>query len=179
MLFHLDNYKRNQLLYYFNQLNENSKVFESILKINNNELITWKQAEDKWSLLEIICHLCDEEVADFRARVLNILSNPAEPFKTIDPGGWVKQRNYNKQNYEMKMQQFLNERNISIEFLKTQEKANWDNVHQHPTLGAMSAKFMLTNWISHDYLHIRQIVKLKYEYLASISNEKQSYAGIW
>lgn len=179
MLLDLNKQKKDHLLYCINQLEENSTVFESILKTNNIELTTWKQTEDKWNMLEIICHLYDEELEDFRVRINSILSNPTVPFTDIDPDGWVKERAYNQQNYEMKMQQFIQERKISIDFLKRQENANWGNEYHHPNFGAISANFMLTNWIAHDYLHIRQLVKLKYDYLAFISKEKQSYAGIW
>jgi len=43
----------------------------------------------------------------------------------------------------------------------------------------MSAKFILANWLAHDYLHIRQITRLKYDYLQDIPNENLSYAGNW
>jgi hypothetical protein len=38
---------------------------------------------------------------------------------------------------------------------------------------------IFANWLAHDYLHIRQILRLKYEYLKSISEEDLSYAGEW
>ena len=36
-------------------------------------MIQWKQSENKWSMLEIICHLYDEEREDFRSRLAKIL----------------------------------------------------------------------------------------------------------
>ena len=38
---------------------------------------------------------------------------------------------------------------------------------------------MLTNWLAHDYLHIRQIIKLKFDFLKDQSDEHLSYAGEW
>ena len=35
------------------------------------------------------------------------------------------------------------------------------------------------NWLAHDYLHIRQIIRLKFAYLQQLSKEDLSYAGNW
>ncbi len=43
----------------------------------------------------------------------------------------------------------------------------------------MTAKMFLSNWLAHDYLHIRQITKLKYDYLKQLTNEDLNYAGNW
>lgn len=42
-----------------------------------------------------------------------------------------------------------------------------------------ASKFFLTNWLTHDYLHMRQIIKLKYDYLEQQSGEMIDYAGTW
>ncbi|MEM6429633.1 MAG: hypothetical protein AAF708_10365 [Deinococcota bacterium] len=42
----------------------------------------------------------------------------------------------------------------------------------------MSAQFFLENWLAHDYLHMRQVVKLKYDYLTA-DGVNLIYAGTW
>jgi hypothetical protein len=37
----------------------------------------------------------------------------------------------------------------------------------------------LHNWLAHDYLHIRQIIRIKYDYLKKTSGEILLYAGEW
>lgn len=54
----------------------------------------WRPAPEQWSLLEIACHLLDEERDDFRARVDLTLHRPDEPWPGIDPPGWVTARRY-------------------------------------------------------------------------------------
>jgi hypothetical protein len=43
----------------------------------------------------------------------------------------------------------------------------------------MTAMLFLSNWLAHDYLHIRQIIKLKFDYLEKMTGEGLSYAGDW
>lgn len=161
------------------ELNRNISVFEKLLSgLNKNEYL-WKQSENKWCLLEIICHLYDEEREDFRSRVKHILENPGLQMKPIDPVGWVKERNYITKDFNEVLSKFLEERKISVNWLMNLENPDWNKIHIHPKLGEMSAKMILTNWVAHDYLHFRQIIKLKYDYLKSESGESLDYAGNW
>ena len=77
------------------------------------------------------------------------------------------------------LEKFITERESSINWLETLKNANWENSFDHPKLGAMTAKYFLNNWLAHDYLHIRQIIKLKFDYLNNRFNENLDYAGIW
>lgn len=43
----------------------------------------------------------------------------------------------------------------------------------------MGAKMLLANWLAHDHLHLRQIVRLKYERLKALGGEPLAYAGEW
>jgi hypothetical protein len=161
------------------ELNRNVDVFRDLLSGIKGDFIFWKQNPEKWCLLEIICHLFDEEREDFRARVKHILENPKLPMNPINPVDWVTERKYIKQNYDFMINNFLDERRISVEWLSELDSQNRENVHIHPKLGELSARMILANWLAHDYLHIRQIVRLKYDYLKSISGENLSYAGDW
>ena len=83
------------------------------------------------------------------------------------------------QDYETMINKFVFERESSINWLQSLPSPNWENVHHHPKLGNMTAKMMLTNWLAHDYLHIRQIIKLKFDFLKDQADEHLSYAGEW
>jgi hypothetical protein len=39
----------------------------------------WKPPDGAWSILEIVCHLADEEEIDFRARLESILTDSNAP----------------------------------------------------------------------------------------------------
>ncbi|MFD2099554.1 DinB family protein [Flagellimonas iocasae] len=161
------------------ELERNRKVFKETLADMPQLLINWKANPKDWSLLEIICHLVDEEKEDFRTRVDYTLQHPDAPLKSIDPVGWVQKRDYNTQDFEKKVEQFDKERQISIAWLQTTEDLNWQNTLYHPELGTMSARSFLYNWLAHDYHHIRQINRIKYNFLKQDSGDSLEYAGNW
>ena len=161
------------------ELSDNGNVFKELLSGLTDEVFLWRPGPEKWCLLEIVCHLYDEELEDFRARTRHILETPKIKLTPIDPQGWVITRNYIQQNYHDKLNSFLAEREQSVNWLKAFSDPNWDNACEHPQIGKMTAKMILSNWLAHDYLHIRQIIKLKYDYLKQVTKEDLNYAGNW
>lgn len=161
------------------QLVKNKSVFQNLLKDENEELLVWKQAPEKWSLLEIACHLLDEEIHDFRFRTQWVLEKPNQTPPNIDPVGWVTKHNYINQDYLTIVNTFLDEREISVTWLKSLNNPNWNLSYEHSKLGTLTAKHFLTNWLAHDYLHMKQILKLKYDYVKYKSGGNLDYAGIW
>lgn len=161
------------------QLQQNQTTFHSLFEGISPELQTWRLHPEHWCLLEIICHLYDEEREDFRARVKSILDDPEQPLSPFNPVAWVTERSYMTQDFEQKRQAFLEERSTSIDWLTSLTEPKWDNSFQHPKRGPLTARMFLSNWLAHDYLHIRQITRVKYEYLRQTSGLDISYAGTW
>jgi hypothetical protein len=162
-----------------NHLSRNREVFKNLLFGLDKTEYLWKSKPDKWCLLEIICHLFDEEREDFRARIFHLFENPELLLPQIDPPGWVQERIYIQQNYSEKLDNFLKERERSVKQLRALTNPNWTNEYNHPVFGKMTPKLILSNWLAHDYLHQRQIIRVKYEYLKNLSDETLSYAGEW
>ena len=160
-------------------LSRNREVIGSLLTGLSVADYTWKPQADKWNLLEIICHLYDEEREDFRARTKSVLESAGMPLMPIDPVGWVATRNYQAQDFERMIGKWATERTVSIDWLRSLVHPAWENVHHHPKLGAISAGTFLSNWLAHDYLHIRQIARLKYQHLQYRTGESLDYAGTW
>src|SRR5882672_8592876 len=92
------------------ELKRNKEVFRHMLHGIDDAQIKWKPAPEKWCMLEIICHLYDEEMKDFRARVQSVLEDPSIPLTPIDPVGWVTSNEYMRQDFEQVLHQFLAER---------------------------------------------------------------------
>jgi len=167
------------------QLSANAGVFRALFSQVEPDMICWKPAPEHWSLLEIACHLADEEREDFRARVESVLRDPEQPLPPSDPKGWVRDRDYAGQEFLAKVDEFLEERAQSIEWLRSLEveggakSPDWANAYQHPKFGPLSAKLFLENWLAHDYLHIRQINRRKYEFHRSVVVHALDYAGDW
>lgn len=161
------------------QFQKNKCIFKDLFKDESEDLYLWKQSSEKWCLLEILCHLYDEEREDFKFRTKWVLERPNEippPFNPID---WVTERNYIGQNYNEMLDKLLKERDESINWLKSLGDVSWNNSFEHPKLGTMTAKYFLNNWLSHDYLHIRQIIKLKFNFFSAHVGSDLNYAGTW
>ena len=161
------------------ELSINKSVFIGLLDGLTEEEYMWKQSSEKWCLLEIVCHLYDEEREDFRARTKHVLETNTEPIPPINPPNWVQERQYIKQNYRDKLNNFIKERENSIAWLISLKSPNWDYSYEHAKFGQMTAIMFVTNWVAHDYLHIRQILKLKFDYLKHLTDESFNYAGDW
>ena len=116
---------------------------------------------------------------DVASKKKHVLENPNDPLPAIDPPGWVHERKYMQQNYDEKLNMFLEEREQSVKWLQSITNPKWDNVYNHPKFGEMTAKIFLCNWLAHDYLHFRQILYLKFDYLKLQTNENLNYAGKW
>jgi uncharacterized damage-inducible protein DinB len=146
-------------------LRVNSDVFKYLFQSVSDEQARWKPGEDKWSILEVINHLYDEEREDFRKRLELVLNNPEDPWPPIDPEGWVVRRNYNDRNLTQSLQNFFDEREKSLRWLNQLNSPDWQATHRHPKMGPMSAGLILANWFAHDLFHIRQVADLHFAYL--------------
>jgi hypothetical protein len=162
-----------------NELEKNISVISNLLNSVNNEMISWRPQQDKWCMLEIVCHLYDEEREDFRFRTKWVLENPGQIPPPFNPLDWIETHQYMQQDYVTMIEKLLVERKQSISWLRSLKNPNWASSYDHEKIGTTTAKHYLANWLAHDYLHIRQITKLKFDYLKSKSGENLDYAGIW
>ena len=130
-------------------------------------------------MLEVICHLADEERYDFRTRLRSILVDPSAPWSSIDPPVWAVERAYNRRSLPESLLDFEQERVRSVEWLRSLDSPDLSITKDHPAIGPISAGDLLTAWLAHDLIHIRQITRLHYEYLERTSGFSPRYAGDW
>jgi len=159
-------------------LRVNGDVFRHLFQNVSDEQARWKPGKDRWSILEVINHLYDEEREDFRQRLRLVLNDPRDPWPPIDPEGWVIQRNYNEKDLKLSLNSFFEAREKSLRWLDGLDSPDWQATHQHPQMGPMSAELVLANWLAHDLFHIRQATDLHFAYLTKIvSPVSLEYSG--
>ena len=71
------------------RMEANARIFESLVKGISAEQARWKPAPDKWSILEVVNHLHDEEREDFRQRLELVLTDATLAWPPIAPQEWV------------------------------------------------------------------------------------------
>lgn len=140
----------------------------------------WKPRPEDWSILEIINHLADEEVEDFRTRVDLTLHQPGIAWPPIDPPRAAIERAYNMRELSQSIQRFVNEREASLRWLRALQNPDWSRIYAHPSLGAMTAAELVCSWAAHDALQLRQIARRLYDLTQrDAGGRSTSYAGEW
>ncbi len=138
-----------------------------------------KPDAESWSILEVICHLYDEERDDFRLRLDIVLHRPDEPFPPIHPSQWVTERRYNERDLLEMLEKFAAEREKSLDWLKGLSSPNWEVTYTHP-YGSVRAGDLFCAWVAHDNLHIRQLVELRRARIVRLTAPFEvGYAGDW
>jgi DinB family protein len=166
--------------YFVDRLSKNRAVFEALLKGVSHEQAKWKPLPDKWSMLEVTNHLYDEEREDFRARFESVIADPKQPWPPIDPQNWVTTRGYNQRDLETSLNNFLSERDISVSRLRQLSQPAWENSYEHPDGRSVTAGDLLASWLAHDFLHVRQLARLHWQYVGAIADPYQTaYGGPW
>ena len=117
-----------------------------------------RPAPQRWSPLEILAHLLDEERLDFRVRLESTLADPARAWETIDPEGWVEAHAYSGMDFDATLAEWREERTESVRRLRAIAEPDWSNTYEHPELGSLRAGDLLTAWAAHDLQHLRQLM---------------------
>ena len=88
----------------YQELQNSTEMIRALLAGVAPEAARLKPSAESWSILEVVCHLYDEEREDFREHLDFILHRQHEQWHAIDPERLVTERKYNEQNFA-KMQE--------------------------------------------------------------------------
>jgi uncharacterized damage-inducible protein DinB len=163
----------------YRELANSTEMIRSLLKDIDQEQAQLKPSRGSWSILEVVCHLYDEEREDFREHLDFILQRQHEMWHPISPFAWVKLRKYNERNFKTMQRKFFKEREKSLAWLKQLKNADWNRTYTSK-FGSMRAGDMFASWVAHDNLHLRQLTELRRKHIERITQPyKIQYAGDW
>lgn len=163
----------------YQELVLSTDMIRALLTGVSQEEAQHKPSRSTWSILEVTCHIYDEEREDFREHLDFILHRQHEEWHRIDPQGWVKTRKYNQQNFKSMQRKFFNEREKSLAWLNSLKNTSWNKTYKSQ-FGVMKAGDMFASWVAHDNLHIRQLVELRRTRIVRITRPYHiRYAGDW
>ena len=157
------------------QLVANAATIRSLVETVSDEQAQWKPDIETWCLKEVMEHIYNEERIDFRKHLIEMLSDPPQPWKDFSQEEYIS-----VETCRQALEEFLAERTASLAWLNALKSVDWDTATQTPFRRSLSAGDVLTSWVAHDYLHLRQINELFYAW-----NQKQAlpysvqYAGDW
>jgi hypothetical protein len=163
----------------YQELQNSTEMIRVLLAGVTPEAARLKPSAESWSILEVVCHLYDEEREDFREHLDFILHRQNEGWHAIDTEGWVTKRKYNEQNFAEMQEKFFVEREKSFVWLNGLLNPDWEKAYT-TEYRTISAGEMFACWVAHDNLHIRQLVELRRRRLEYITKPYNlEYAGDW
>jgi len=157
------------------------KALRALVAMASAEDTRWKPAPEHWSILEVCCHLRDEEREDFAVRIASTLRDPTAPWPRLELEGVAVRRRYNAQDMSLVLDEFAARRAENIAWLAGQRAtADFTKCHVHARFGPLHAGMLLASWAAHDALHARQIAKRLHELAARDAGAYSTrYAGEW
>jgi hypothetical protein len=160
-------------------MEDNGQAIQALVQGVSEDQARWKPGLDDWSILEVINHLCDEEIEDFRTHLDVLLYHPDRPWPEIDPQGWVTARLYNDRDLGSSLRNLARARQESLAWLRDLSAPDWQAARAMP-FGEITAGDVLASWAAHDLLHMRQLVELKWAHTSQlVAPHDIRYAGQW
>jgi len=133
-------------------------ALRALLPLDDAEWLRAREVETRWSPLEILAHLEEEERRDFRVRArLAAEGRPFDDSMRIDPEAWVEAHHYNDRDPREVMEAFARERADSVAWLVSLEPAALERTISIPRLGVLRCGDFVAAWRVHDLLHARQL----------------------
>ena len=130
----------------YQELVNSTEIIRALTANISQEEAQIKPTPEAWSILEVICHLYDEEREDFREHLDFILHRQNEEWHRIDPQDWVVSRKYNEQNFVEMQIKFFEERRKSLDWLIDQSDVDWDTTYTSE-YGSVPAGEMFAAWV--------------------------------
>jgi DinB superfamily len=112
-------------------------VLDAVL--NDLDAAAWRArpAATEWAPIEIVCHLRDEEVEDFDAR-LRVVLEGGQRFTPIDPERWATERRYRDDDGPRALTAFRDRRAASLDSLVAVSPSRLTTVIAHARTSGLS-----------------------------------------
>ncbi len=118
-----------------------------------------KAKPGEWTLVQIVCHLRDaEERALERTRLMRDVDHPE--ILPYDPSLWAVERDYASQELAAALSTFRLLRESHVSDLEAIPWADWHREGTHAEYGTIDILGHAIHIVSHDSIHLRQIVQL-------------------
>ncbi|HEY7059192.1 MAG TPA: DinB family protein [Vicinamibacterales bacterium] len=121
--------------------------------------LTWRPADDRWSIAQILAHLADAEVvAAWRLRM--ILSAPGSPIQSFDQNGWARALEYERRDAFASLALFRALRASLLGLVRHLGDEALDRYGMHAERGKETVRHLLRMYAGHDVNHLQQIERL-------------------
>ena len=148
------------------RLQETPKLLVALLRGMSDEALRRKPAPEKWSMLEIACHLRDVEEF-FVERYGKIANHDRPQLRMINQDELAAKLRYNEEDLALVLKQFQGLRAESVAILGALAAQSWQRVGVHSKRGDVSIAWTAEHQVEHDANHLGQIRALREQFAGS------------
>ncbi len=142
------------------RLNAGAAALRNELSGPAEDALTYRPAENEWSMKEIIGHLSDH--AHFLHRRLDMMIRLEEPrLEAYDQERLVRERNPQPAPIDQLLAEFSEQRAETVNMLSELVHWNWARAGRHEELGRVSIRQLVDRAIAHDEAHLAQVRSLR------------------
>ena len=134
------------------------EILRGLMTELTEEDMRWKPAPDRFSIAEVLAHLSHSEGHCYRMRLDRFLAETHPEFEPDDAQMYLEL--YKDADPEDAFDQFEEQRENNVEYLRGLSAGAGDRVALHKEYGDITLSQMLNEWALHDLGHIRQIAEL-------------------
>jgi len=149
--------KRRDIL---EKLQETPKTLMALLRGVPDEVLRRKPAPEKWSMLEIACHLRDVERL-FLERYAKMANHDRPALRMINQDELAVALKYNQDEPAAAIREFQALRAETVALLSALAHQSWQRIGLHPKRGEFSIDAQVGIHVNHDANHLNQIRALR------------------
>ncbi len=142
------------------KLQETPKTLTSLLQGVSEEVLRRKPAPEKWSMLEIACHLRDVEQL-FVERYAKMANHDRPALRMMNQDELAVALKYNGDDPAAAIREFRALRAETIALLSALASQSWQRIGLHPKRGEFTIAGQVDVHVNHDANHLNQIRSLR------------------
>jgi len=142
------------------KLQETPKAVASIFRQASDDVVRRKPAPEKWSMLEILCHLRDVEQL-FVERYGKIANHDRPQLRMINQDALAAKLHYNEDDSAVALREFQAFRAETVALLSALAQQSWERVGSHPKRGDYSIAANAVMHVAHDANHLARLRTLR------------------
>ena len=113
---------------------------------------------DEWCANEVLGHLIEADRRGFIGRVRACLAEDHPTFMPWDQPGVAAARRDREKDPEAMVAEFLAQRGEDLALVAGLGEADVDRAGEHPSVGPLSVRNLLHEWVHHDREHLAQLM---------------------
>lgn len=142
------------------KLQETTRVVAALFRGTPDDVVRRKPAPDKWSMLEILCHLRDVEQL-FVERYGKIANHDRPQLRMVNQDELAAKLRYNEDDPAVALREFQALRAETVALLSALAQQSWERVGLHPKRGEFSMAAHAVMHVTHDANHLERLRALR------------------